>query len=102
MVYRDYNMKGILKWKIQHYLRRMQTDLSGILDKLMPLGFELATGVDVRRPWLVRRAQYGHPLCVFWRDQLHCVGGAPDVYGRVILNLTNNNMYHINLSPLDI
>lgn len=81
-------MKSLLKYMWQ-YLLGMLTDLSGILDKLMPLSFKLATWVDMCCPWLVSRAEYGHPLCVFWYNDLHSVGGAPNVNGRVILNLKN-------------
>lgn len=80
-----------VEMKIKQYLMSMLTDLSGILDKLMPLGLKLATWVDMSGPRLVSRAQHGHPLRVFWRDKLHCVGGASDVYSRVILNLTGRN-----------
>lgn len=69
------------------YLLGMLTDLSGILDKLMPLSFKLATWVDMSGPWLVSRTEYRHPLCVFWYNDLHCVGGASNVNSRVILDL---------------
>lgn len=69
------------------YLLGMLTDLSGILDKLMPLSFKLATWVDMSCPWLISRAEYRHPLCVFWYNDLHSVCGASNVNGRVILDL---------------
>lgn len=68
-------------------LLSMLTDLSGILYKLMPLSFELATWVDVSVPRFVCGAEYGHSLGVLRHDSLHRVCGASYVNGWVILNL---------------